>query len=129
MTRLPAQPGEALGASFVAIDLETTGFDPATDRIIDVGATRFDRSGRAESFESLVHPGRPIPAEIYELTGISDADVTGAPAAQSVLEELRAFCGGLPVVGQSVDFDLSFLRAAGLELPGEVHDTHHLEIL
>ena len=114
------------GASFVAIDLETTGFDSETDRIIDVGATRFDRFGHAESFESLVDPGRPIPTEICELTGITDADVTGAPTAPRVLEELRAFCGGLPVVGQSVGFDLSFLRAAGLELPGEVHDTHDL---
>ncbi len=121
-----AEAGDALVAAFVAIDLETTGFDPASDRIIDVGATRFDRAGRAESFESLVDPGRPIPDEIHELTGIGDADVTGAPTAPRVLEELRAFCGGLPVVGQSVSFDLSFLRAAGLELPGEVHDTHHL---
>jgi DNA polymerase-3 subunit epsilon/ATP-dependent DNA helicase DinG len=124
--REPGETGDAFTASFVAIDLETTGFDPDTDRIIDVGATRFDRAGRAESFESLVDPGRPIPAEIHELTGIGDADVTGAPTAPGVLEELRAFCGGLPVVGQSVGFDLSFLRAAGLELPGEVHDTHHL---
>ncbi len=114
------------GPVFVAIDLETTGFDAATDRIIDVGATRFDRSGRAEAFESLVDPGRPIPEEIRELTGIGDSDVAGEPAARTVMEELRAFCGGLPIVGQSVGFDLGFLRAAGLELPGEVHDTHDL---
>ncbi len=118
--------GPEPGPAFVAVDCETTGFDPATDRIIEVGATRFDRSGRAESFESLVDPGRPIPAEITELTGISDADVSGRPAASEVMERLRAFCGGLPVVGQSVDFDLGFLRAAGLELPGEAHDTRDL---
>ena len=118
--------GPGSGPAFVAVDCETTGFDPATDRIIEVGATRFDRSGRAESFESLVDPGRPIPAEITELTGISDADVSGRPEASEVMERLRAFCGGLPVVGQSIDFDLGFLRAAGLELPGEAHDTRDL---
>ncbi len=114
------------GPAFVAVDLETTGFDAATDRIIEVGATRFDRGGRADSFERLVDPGRPIPDEIRELTGIADADVSGAPEAGAVMEELRAFCGGLPIVGQSVGFDLGFLRAAGLELSGEVHDTHDL---
>lgn len=128
-TLVPGHPrgaGDGRAASFVAIDLETTGFDADTDRIIDVGATRFDRAGRAETFESLVNPGRPIPAEIHQLTGIADVDVAGAPTAATVLEELRTFCGGLPVVGQSVSFDLGFLRAAGLELPGEVHDTHDL---
>ena len=127
MGAVPARDrGARDGPAFVAVDLETTGFDAATDRIIEVGATRFDRGGRADSFERLVDPGRPIPDEIRELTGIADADVSGAPEAGAVMEELRAFCGGLPIVGQSVGFDLGFLRAAGLELSGEVHDTHDL---
>ena len=117
-------PGPA--PAWVAVDLETTGFDASTDRIIEVGATRFDRAGRSESFESLVDPGRPIPQEIRELTGIADRDVSGRPRAGEVMEELRSFCGGLPVVGQSVDFDLGFLRAAGLELPGDAYDTRDL---
>jgi DNA polymerase-3 subunit epsilon/ATP-dependent DNA helicase DinG len=111
---------------FVAIDLETTGLDPASDRITEVGATRFSRSGgasTAESFHSMVDPGRPIPFVVQELTGISDADVRGAATITSVGAELAAFCGGRPVVGQSIPFDLTFLRAAGVELGGTPLDT------
>ena len=46
---------------FVAIDLETTGLDRSSDRITEVGATRFNLAGEAESFQSLVDPGIPIP--------------------------------------------------------------------
>ena len=50
----------AAGREFVAIDLETTGLDAAVDRITEIGATAFDRSGSGSTFQSLVNPGRPI---------------------------------------------------------------------
>ncbi len=114
---------------FVAIDLETTGLDAASDRITEVGATRFSRPGgtatpdSVQSFQSMVDPGRPIPRIVEELTGITDADVRGAPTITSVGAELAAFCGGRPVVGQNISFDLGFLRTAGVELAGLPLDT------
>ncbi len=116
---------------FVAIDLATTGLDPATDRVIEIGATRFDRSDPAsprasEPYRSFVHPGRPIPPEIEALTGIADADVAGAPAIALVGADLAAYVGGRPIVGHNVGADLAFLSAAGVGLAGQAFDTRDL---
>ena len=113
----PPDRGGARG-EFVAIDLETTGLDRAADRITEVGATRFDRSGALSTFQSLVNPGRPIPRQVQELTGISDDTVAGAPTITAVGAELAAYVGDSSLVGQNVSFDLDFLEAAGVLLRG-----------
>ena len=112
--------------AFVAIDLETTGLSLDSDQIIEVGATRFDRSGISEQFSTFIDPGRGIPREIRDLTGISDADVTGAPRFGDVREALRAFIGDRAVVGQNIAFDLAFLRAEQVLPPGPALDTWEL---
>lgn len=111
---------------FVAIDLETTGLSLEEDRITEVGATRFDRAGRVETFHSLINPGRPIPAEIQELTSITDADVATAPPFSEVAGRLADFLDGLPLVGQNVQFDVSFLTSEGVPLGGRSYDTWEL---
>lgn len=110
--------------AYVALDLETTGLDPARDRITEVGALRFDAEGRElAAWEQLVDPGVPIPPEIQRITGIADADVRGMPAFAEVVDELAAFVGDAPIVGQNLNFDLSFLRAGGVEPRGPALDT------
>ena len=111
---------------FVSLDLETTGLDAASDRIIEVGATRFDLAGAVSTFESLVNPGRSIPLEIQNLTGIRGADVASAPTVTAVGADLVAYIGGRPIVGQNVSFDLEFLHNAGVPLAGPVFDTLEL---
>ena len=108
---------------FVALDLETTGLNPEVDEITEIGATRFDRDGTSEQYHTLVNPGRLIPPEIQQLTGISDADVADAPRFERIASELATFVGGRPIVGQNVKFDISFLSRAGVDLPGPVYDT------
>ena len=97
--------------AFVSIDLETTGLNVETDQIIEVGATRFDRAGTFENFSTFVDPGRGIPREVRELTGIADADLKGAPRFLEVREALREFIGDRAIVGQNIAFDLAFMRA------------------
>ncbi|MSQ35734.1 MAG: hypothetical protein EXR63_01120 [Dehalococcoidia bacterium] len=111
---------------YVAIDLETTGFDPAVDHIIEVGAVRFGRTGRAERFSSFVRPNRGIPREVQALTGIRDVDLLSAPPLAAVLGELRAFAAGCVPVGHNVQFDLAFLDAGGLVLGPRSYDTFDL---
>ncbi len=108
---------------FVALDLETTGLNPEVDQITEIGATRFTRDGGEEHFQTLVNPGRTIPQEIEELTGILNADVADAPPFSQVVGELATFIGGRSVVGQNIKFDINFLAKAGLELPGKSYDT------
>lgn len=109
---------------FVALDLETTGLDPVRDRIIEIGAVRFTANGdEVDSFHTLVNPGRPLPYFTERLTGITAAEVRGAPALDDVADELRGFVGGEPVVGQNVGFDLAFLRREAIVFEGGAFDT------
>lgn len=96
--------------TYVSLDLETTGLDPQRDAIIEVGAVRFSGAQELETYATLVHPERPIPSYITELTGISDADVAGAPSIRHVMQELRNFVGRDTVIGHNIGFDLAFLR-------------------
>ena len=111
---------------FVSIDLETTGLNLETDEITEIGATRFDRSGHAESYSTFVNPGRPIPPEIQRITSITDADVAGAPRFEQVAGDLIDFVGDLAIVGQNVQFDIGFLSARDVHFAGPTYDTWEL---
>lgn len=103
-------------SSYVAIDLETTGLDPKSDRIIEIGAVRV-RDGKIEAeFSSMVNPGRKLSARITELTGITDNMVSDAPEMGSLITEVLDFCKDLPILGHHVIFDYSFLKRAAVNL-------------
>ena len=102
---------EMLGlGTFTAIDVETTGIEPEKERVIEWGAARFVE-GRVESvFQTLVDPGKPLPAEITGLTGITDKDLQGASNFAQAYSEFSRFWMPSPIVGHHLDFDLDFLR-------------------
>ena len=112
--------------SIVALDLETTGLDPQTDAILEIGARRFDGNRVENEFSTLINPGRHIPEFITGLTGISDEMVRNAPRIHDVLDELAAFIGDSPILGQSIHFDLSFLKKYKLFELNERIDTYEL---
>ena len=114
------------GETCVALDLETTGLDPHSDEIIEMGAVRFRGAKVIETFHSLVNPYRPLPYRIQVLTGIEQSEVDAAPPLAVVLDDLVSFLGDRPIVGQSVAFDLSFLAEKGVALSNPVYDTHEL---
>ncbi|MGQ9517767.1 MAG: 3'-5' exonuclease, partial [Anaerolineae bacterium] len=64
--------------TYVALDLETTGLSPERDRIIEIGMVKFTPQGVLDTFATFVNPGRPIPFQITQLTGIRDRDVRDA---------------------------------------------------
>ena len=98
--------------TFVGLDLETTGVDSRTDRIIEIGAVRIVDGEVDDTFEALVNPGCPIPSDIVHLTGISDADVAGAPSIDDVLPRIVEFIGDSPIVAHHAPFDTGFLNKA-----------------
>lgn len=112
--------------SIVAIDIETTGLDPHSDTIIEIGAVRFSGSRVEGEWSTLVNPGRPIPSFITQLTGISNEMVRNAPPIKAVIHELADFAGGFPVIGHNVRFDLSFLQQQNILLDNDVLDTYEL---
>lgn len=110
----------------VAVDLETTGLDPARDRIIEIGAVKFQGSEILDEWQTLVNPGCPIPAFITRLTGITTQAVEDAPPVASVLPDLRRFIGSAPLLAHNVRFDQSFLWAEGLRIDNPVIDSYVL---
>ncbi|MFN0095328.1 MAG: helicase C-terminal domain-containing protein [Dehalococcoidia bacterium] len=104
--------------TYVALDIETTGLDLDRDKVTEVGAVRFDEHGNELAvYESLINPGRDIPAFVTSLTGISDKLVRGAPALAAAAPKLVEFVGDSIVVGQNIGFDLAHLRKGGVEFP------------
>jgi DNA polymerase-3 subunit epsilon/ATP-dependent DNA helicase DinG len=110
----------------VAIDLETTGLDYATDRIIEIGAVKFQGSTVLETFSTLVDPEMKFPAKITAITGIRPDMLIGAPKIDSVLPGLSAFVGDAPVLGHNIEFDLHFLNRHNVVMTNESLDTYEL---
>jgi predicted DnaQ family exonuclease/DinG family helicase len=109
---------------YAALDLETTGLDPARDRVIEVGAVAFTPERISETMERLVDPGRQVPENVLRLTGIRQEELRGAPSAESALRELAGFLRGRQPVGHGARLDVDFLTAAGLWDPSqEILDT------
>ena len=108
--------------SYVSIDLETTGLNPKTDKIIEIGAVKIEQGEVKETFSSFVHPGRRLEERIVELTGIRDEELADAPVIDEVFPELQKFLGELPLLGHSILFDYSFLKKAAVNL-GQKFDT------
>ena len=111
---------------WVAIDTETTGLEPESDRIIEVGAVKFRGDEVLGVFQSFVNPGERLSRFIRDYTGITQRDVDQAPYFPDVATELLPFVDGAPVVGHNVGFDLGFLRSHGLPIDGPVSDTYDL---
>jgi ATP-dependent DNA helicase DinG len=110
----------------VALDLETTGFDPASDAIIEVGMVRIKDGDIVEEAGRLVNPERPIPEAVSQLTGIRNEDVLGKPTINTVLPWIRTFVGNAPVIGHNVGFDLGFLNERGILQTNLRIDTYDL---
>ncbi len=98
-------------ATFVVADTETTGVNPKSDRVIEIGAVRMRGGEIVERFSQLVHPGRSVPRRITEITGITTAALLGAPTIDEVLPRFRAFLGDSVLVGHNLGFDTGFLDA------------------
>lgn len=96
----------------IFIDLETTGANPAVDRITEIGLVEVDRKGTATHWSSLVNPGVAIPAFIQGLTGISNAMVQQAPAFTELAAGLHDRLQGALFIAHNARFDYGFLRNA-----------------
>ncbi len=95
---------------YVVLDFETTGL-AASDRVIEIAAVRFER-GRTIEFHSLCDPGCPLPPFIRGLTGLTDADLCGAPPTTLAIRRLMAeiLHDDPLLVAHNASFDLRFLN-------------------
>jgi len=96
---------------YCVIDVETTGFSPATDRVVEVACALVDGDCVVGRWEMLVNPGIAIPPAATAVHGITDRMVSGAPGVGSALRQVRRFSRGRVVAAHSARFDLSFVGA------------------
>ena len=94
---------------YVVFDLETTGFDPKSSRIIEIGALKYRNNELVEELSLLVNPGCPIPDVITMITGIDDELVKNAISIEEAMPKFISFIEDLPLVAHNSKFDLSFI--------------------
>ena len=112
---------------YVVFDLETTGFSPEKNRIIEFGAVKVENGAITGRFSEFVNPKVPIPYRISQLTGITDDMVIGADPIDKVLPRFLEFSKDCVLVGHNVGFDIGFVREncrrLGYECPFTTVDT------
>jgi DNA polymerase-3 subunit epsilon len=102
------------------VDLETTGLNPWSDRIVEATFLKIHPDGNEELISKLINPEVPIPEEATAIHGITDSDVAGKPNFKQCGAELTAFIADCDIAGFNVKrFDLPFLetefRRAGID--------------
>src|SRR5919204_2606313 len=129
--RLAEPPGRDLlleEATYVVVDLETTGLRPGTSQIVEIGAVRIERLEQTATLETFANPGVPLTPAVAALTGIPDVQLRRAPPVAAAVRRLLAFAGDAVLVAHNARFDLAFLdreteRLVGARLACPVVDT------
>lgn len=107
------KPIESLSISdYVVVDVETTGFDPIKNDIIEIGAVKVCNNEVLEVFSELVKPKSKLSDKIIELTGITPEMLATAPSINKVLPRFLEFIGDSYIVGHNIDFDTKFISIA-----------------
>ena len=120
------EKGQNFGADFVVFDIETTGFSPTKNRIIEIGAVKVCGGKIVDRFSTFVDPLVPIPFEIEKLTGITDDMVMGAEQIDVVLPQFLSFCGDCILVAHNAQFDMSFIME-NCDRQGISHDFTYVD--
>ncbi len=103
--------GELLNSlRFCVIDLETTGGNPDTEKIIEIGMVKIENRKITEERSFLVNPIKEIPDFVQKLTGIKKADVEHSPKIEEVIDEILEFIGDSILVAHNTSFDIPFLN-------------------
>ena len=107
-------PQEVIDTDYVVFDLETTGLDPMTCKIIEIGAVKIKGGEIVEAFTTLVNPFEPLTAKITEITGLTDDDLIGKLSIEQILPDFFKFCEGATIIAHNlIGFDFGFIKKAG----------------
>ena len=109
---LPVPSHHVWNGSIVVFDFETTGLDPETDRIIEIGAIKLVNLKPVAEFSELVHTSIELTEDIVRLTGITSEMLEGKPEIDDVLPKFLNFIEGSIIIAHNAEFDLSMLKAS-----------------
>lgn len=117
--------------NYVVVDIETTGFSPEKNKIIEIAALKVKGGQVIDKFETLINPKERIGYQITNLTGITNDMVKNSPYVENVIEDFKNFVGEEIIVGHNVNFDINFLydnllREKNMYLTNDFVDTMYL---
>jgi DNA polymerase-3 subunit epsilon len=98
------------GAVFTAFDIETTGLDAQKDRIVELGAIKFDRRGPISRFNTLINPGIPMPPEAGRVNNITDKMLAAQPPLETVFPDFLRLVKDTVVIAHNAPFDCGFIN-------------------
>jgi len=111
LTTSPSWAEPLTNVTFVAFDLETTGFSAEFDRIIEIGAVKFRNGKVLKSRGWLINPGVPITADSQHIHGITEEMVADSPSFREVFPQFADFIKGAVLLAHNADFDVRFISA------------------
>ncbi|MCR5197116.1 MAG: PolC-type DNA polymerase III [Pseudobutyrivibrio sp.] len=120
--------GQSLDDEYVVFDIETTGFNPKSCKIIEIGAVKIVNGEVVDRFSEFINPQVPIPYRITELTDIRDDMVVDAPTIDVILPRFMEFCKGSVLVAHNAGFDTSFIKYNCKQL-GLIYDYTHVDTI
>ncbi len=95
---------------YIVVDLEMTGLNPKTDRILEIGAVKVLGKQVCGTFSRLIRPERKLDTKIVELTGITDVLAASGEELDIAVEAFLEFAGDLTWVGHNILFDYKFIK-------------------
>lgn len=98
---------------YVSVDLETSGFSPTNNEILEIGAVKVRDGVVTDKFSTIIKPLGYVGRSIYELTGITKEDLANGEPCEDVILEFFDFCEDLPFLGYNLGFDYRFLVEKG----------------
>jgi len=99
------------------LDLETTGINVSTDRIVEISVLKISQDGKQEWMSTRINPEMPIPPKSTAIHGITDADVADAPVFREIAKKLIAFLEGTDLAGyNAIKFDIPVLAEEFLRI-------------
>ncbi len=102
--------GQSIYDTCVVFDIETTGFGPVNDQIIEIGAVKVVDGKIVDKYSTFINPDTPIPYHITQLTSITDEMVMDSPKIDAILPEFLAFCKDAILVAHNASFDVGFIQ-------------------
>lgn len=114
--------------TYTVIDIETTGFDPNKDKIIEIGAIKVKNGEVVDTYSTLINVDY-IPDFILNLTGITMEKIYSAPKIEEIILEFYNFLGDSVLVGHNIHFDINFLYDNILSLTGNFLSNDFIDTL
>jgi len=116
---------------FVCLDCESTGLDPAKDRVIEVAAALFTFQEVLQHFETLIDPECPIPKTSQDIHKISEEMLSGKPKVREVLPRLLDMIDGHTIIGHGIGFDIALIanEAKRCQIPSTIANQRSIDTL